>query len=84
MNSKELERAIYQEWSDMHHNASIDWPDLQNEYESELFWACLSEDVKFWCDDLSEHINDKFGKGVLINLLIGKYHRPREKVRILI
>jgi len=28
------------------------------------------------------HINDKFGKGVLINLLIGKYHRPRKEVKI--
>ncbi len=28
------------------------------------------------------HINDKFGKGVLINLLTGRYHRPRVEVKI--
>jgi adenylate cyclase len=28
------------------------------------------------------HINDKFGKGVLINLLTGKYNRPRKEVKI--
>jgi adenylate cyclase len=27
-------------------------------------------------------INDKFGKGVLINFLLGKYHHPKEEVRI--
>ena len=27
-------------------------------------------------------INDKLGKGVLINFLLGKYHRPKEEVRI--
>jgi adenylate cyclase len=27
-------------------------------------------------------INDKFGQGVLINFLLGKYHHPKEEVRI--
>ena len=28
------------------------------------------------------HINEKFGQGVLINFLLGKYHRPKEDERI--
>ena len=28
------------------------------------------------------HVNDKFGKGVLFNFLIGKYHQPRDQIRI--
>ena len=28
------------------------------------------------------HINEKFGQGVLINFLLGKYHRPKEDIRI--
>lgn len=28
------------------------------------------------------HINDYFGQGVLVNLLLGRYHSPKEEVRI--
>ena len=28
------------------------------------------------------HINDYFGQGVLVNFLLGKYHHPKEEVRI--
>ncbi len=28
------------------------------------------------------HISDKFGEGVLINFVLGKYHQPKEAVRI--
>ena len=28
------------------------------------------------------HINEKFGQGVLLNFLLGKYHRPKEDNRI--
>lgn len=28
------------------------------------------------------HVNDKFGQGVLLNFLLGKYHKPKEDQRI--
>jgi adenylate cyclase len=28
------------------------------------------------------HINDYFGQGVLVNFLLGKYHNPKEEIRI--
>jgi adenylate cyclase len=28
------------------------------------------------------HVNDKFGQGVLVNFLLGKYHHPKEENRI--
>ena len=28
------------------------------------------------------HINDYFGKGVLVNFLLGRYHSPKEEVRV--
>ena len=27
-------------------------------------------------------VNDKFGQGILINFLLGRYHKPREEERI--
>jgi len=63
MNKTELYNAIIEEWAKGHHNASISryYPDFQNEYEGELFWNVLNEEVMIWIDDLQEVVKDKFG-----------------------
>ncbi|MFA5323717.1 MAG: hypothetical protein WC373_13680 [Smithella sp.] len=63
MNRTELEQAVYEEWHNMHHNASIRrFPDFQNEYEEHLFWETLNEDVSLWCEDLQAWIEEKYGE----------------------
>ena len=63
MKKDELYDAIRQEWSNMHHNASISgsFPELQNDYESKLFWDVLGDEVSFWIQDLKELVKEKFG-----------------------
>ena len=65
MNKNQLYDAIIEEWTNGYHNASISrcYPDFQNEYEGELFWNVLNEDVMIWIEDLQEVIREKFGYG---------------------
>ena len=42
-----------------------------------IFWSIACMIALFFLQ-----INDKFGQGVLINFLLGKYHRPKEDKRI--
>ena len=60
----ELERQVYKEWDNMHHNASISayYPDFQNDYEAELFWDILNDETRFWIEDLTEWIKEKYGE----------------------
>jgi len=69
MNIEELEAAIYEEWGDLHHNASMSRVlyggsgiDFQNEYEEHLFFSVVSmETSDFWIDDLTEQVRMEFG-----------------------
>ena len=69
MKIKELEEAIYEEWGQLHHNASMSRVlygskgiDFKNEYESNLFFSLVGmETSDFWIDDLTEQIKEKFG-----------------------
>jgi len=58
---EKLQEAIREEWLNLHHNASIRCPDIQNEYESELFWACLNDNSRWALDELKDEIKEKFG-----------------------
>ena len=64
MNKEQLQDAIEQEWSNMHHNASISryYPDFRNEYESELFWNMIGDSVSMWIEDLQYKIKEEFGE----------------------
>lgn len=42
-----------------------------------LFWALV-----VFLTIVFLHVNDKYGTGVFLNLLLGRYHRPREEERI--
>lgn len=42
-----------------------------------LIWSVVVAFTQF-----ALQVNDKFGKGVLINLLLGRYHQPKEETRI--
>ncbi len=61
-----LEQMVQDEWSNMHHNASISrhYPDFQNDYECRMFFDTLDEDVSFWIDDLQERIAEVYGKNL--------------------
>jgi hypothetical protein len=63
MTKTETEKAIYQEWGNMYHNASIGryFPSFQNDYEYELFWEWLSDDVSCCIQYLQEEIKETFG-----------------------
>lgn len=58
---EKLQEAIQEEWGNLHHNASIRFPDIQNDYESELFWDCLGDNNHWALDDLKDEIKEKFG-----------------------
>jgi hypothetical protein len=59
----ELVRAIYNEWGNLHHNASMSgyFPDFQNEYESHLCMTMIGEDALCFVRELSEAVEEKFG-----------------------
>lgn len=63
MNHREVIEACYDEWREMHHNASLSrrLPDFQNEYEYHLFWSCLGDETHWAIEDLSEQIEEKWG-----------------------
>ncbi|MBA4056148.1 MAG: adenylate/guanylate cyclase domain-containing protein, partial [Marivirga sp.] len=42
-----------------------------------LVWSIVVAFTQF-----AIQVNDKFGKGVLVNLLLGRYHQPKEETRI--
>lgn len=42
-----------------------------------LYWGFVVMNALFILQ-----VNDKFGQGVLLNFLLGKYHQPKEEVRI--
>ena len=58
----------------------------------DLFFNYLSSvqiymTMSFWCITIIIslfilQVSDKFGQGVLINFLLGKYHKPKEEARI--
>jgi len=60
----ELEKLVYEEWGNMHHNASISshYPDFQNEYEAHLFWDCLGDEVSSQIEYLVDWIEEEFGE----------------------
>ena len=67
MNIKELEEAIYGEWGNLHHNASMSRVlyrskgiDFKNEYESELFFSVVGMNTEMWIENLTDMIKEKF------------------------
>jgi hypothetical protein len=62
MTKDELYNAIQEEWASMHHNAYIHrLPSFQNDFEVDIFWKCLSEDISFWIEDLENSVKEKYG-----------------------
>jgi adenylate cyclase len=65
---------------------------LFNDQVLDLFFKYLSGTriymtMSFWCITIFIslfilQVSDKFGQGVLINFLLGKYHQPKEEARI--
>ena len=58
---EKLQNQLENEWEKMHHNASITYPELKNDYEVEMFWDVLSDTTSLWIEDLREIIKEKFG-----------------------
>lgn len=63
MNEAELTRKVYAEWKELHHNATLlrEFPELQNQYEVQMFWDCLADEISWRCSELSGRIKEKFG-----------------------
>lgn len=64
MKMDELERAVYEEWRNMHHNSSMSssMPKFKNEHEYQLFLDHVGIEVSFWIDVLVESVEEKFGE----------------------
>lgn len=62
MKKTQLEQVILKEFGNMHHNASLAryYPNFQNDYESDLFWNCLDDELSFLIEDLHEAVKEKF------------------------
>ena len=67
---------------------SIFHPDIFSLYKKEyLFNPELISILVYWGFTISIslfilHVSDKFGQGVLLNFILGKYHHPKEEKRI--
>jgi adenylate cyclase len=56
---------------------------VQNHMFSNLFWAqVLSWSAVILISQFVLIVSDKFGKGVLVQFLLGKYHKPKSETRI--
>jgi len=72
--SKELSTSVFSE-------------DVYTSAVSYLFSFKSFMNISYWCIAcIMAHfillVNDKFGQGILINFLLGKYHTPKEEERI--
>jgi len=71
----------------LHYEKSIFHSDIIQMYMTYLFSPRLLSSWIFWGFTVIIalfilQISEKLGQGVLVNYLLGKYHRPREEVRI--
>jgi adenylate cyclase len=56
---------------------------VQNHMFSKLFWAqVLTWSTVILITQFVLIVNDKFGKGVMVQFLLGKYHKPKSENRI--
>ena len=56
---------------------NIDYRETAFLLRSIILWAIVSTFTIIFL-----HINDKYGQGIFLRLLLGKYHKPREEERI--
>ena len=56
---------------------NIDYRETAFLLKSIILWALVSAFTIIFL-----HINDKYGRGIFLKLLLGKYHQPREEERI--
>ena len=54
---EKLQNQLENEWEKMHHNASITYPELKNDYEVEMFWDVLSDTTSLWIDPSAAFIH---------------------------
>ena len=59
--TEQLLPEIEKEWKKFYHNASIDFPDIENDKEWERFWDCLGDHCGHEIEYLQEYIEEKWG-----------------------